>query len=74
MKLTEIEKIILENTDKEYKYIARDEDGNLFLYTQEPFKNFLDNWRTNSYYNAFDIYNHLFKDIKWEDKKPYKFR
>lgn len=38
MNLTDLEKTLLEATPAEYKYIARDESGDLFLYTREPLK------------------------------------
>lgn len=72
MKLTEIEKIILANTDEKYKYIARDKDGDLMLYQSKPDKRF-DDWFCCDW-ERIEIFNHLFQDIKWEDKEPYKFR
>lgn len=71
-KLTEIERIILENTYKGYEYIARDIYGDLMLFIDKPIK------RTEDWYNygwhEFMAFNHLFQNIKWEDNEPYKFR
>ena len=73
-RLTPLERFILENTPKKYKYIARDECGELFIYTKKPSK-LLDYWMS-SYKNtgSMCVFNHLFKNIKWEDDEPYKFR
>lgn len=70
-KLTEDEKAILRNIDKNYKWIARDEDGELSIYINEPYKYNL-GWVGNvdtSY--SIRIFDHLFQFIKWEDKEPY---
>lgn len=82
--INHIESIILENTDKKYKYIARDSDGVLYLYEEKPCKKYIDEtysiWNTdiNPYHNtsidSFTMFDHLFKNIKWEDEEPYKFR
>ena len=75
MKLTETEKIILENTKEKYKYIARDECGDLFLYESKPKKESL--YWIGDFFNddaKVDMFDHLFQDIKWEDEEPYKFR
>lgn len=57
---------ILNNTD--YSYIARDEDGRLFIYEDKPCK-------TASHWNCsdasiFNYFDDLFQFIKWEDAKP----
>ena len=66
--LTDDEKTILRNLPKEYKWIARDKNGSIFLYIDKPVKrNFwLDNFGTIRL--PFD---HLFQFIKWEDEEPY---
>ena len=35
---TDEEKLALKSTNKEFKYIARDKDRDLYLYETEPFK------------------------------------
>ena len=35
---TDEEKLALKSTNKKFKYIARDEDGDLYIYETEPFK------------------------------------
>ena len=72
IKLTENEKVILRSMDKKYKWIARDEGGDLFIYCEKPIKKesfwvskmFIDWW-------GICMFNHLFLFIKWEDEEPY---
>lgn len=69
-KLTEAEKVILENLTKEYKYIARDNSGTLYIYDNKPKKDGGNVWFSYNY-NYFDLFQHLFQFIKWEDEEPY---
>ena len=39
--LSEAERVILENVDKKYKYIAKDEGGNLFIYSSSEIEKFM---------------------------------
>ena len=73
VKITKNEKAILESIDKEYKWIARDSDGNLGVYTDKPSKNFY-GWGNHDYYKYFELFNHLFQFIKFEDKEPYNIQ
>lgn len=70
-KLTEAERVILENLPKEYKWIARDENNRLWFYTEKPEKeDFL--WQAPSFYTQYiQLFNHLFQFIKWDDEEPY---
>ena len=72
--LSEVERVILENVDKKYKYIARDgyieEEGmpeELGLFEDRPIK-------INDYWSGANCANftfsNLFKMIKWEDEEP----
>ena len=65
---TEIEKTIARNIDKEYKWMARDNDGNLYVYEGKPKK------EESSWYSdgcsLFFQFSHLFSAIKWEDEEP----
>lgn len=65
---TEVEKTIAKNIDKEYKWMARDWDGNLCIYEEKPKKR-NDSWYFDGY-NRFSYFNHLFSAIKWEDEEP----
>lgn len=73
--ISETERIILENIDKDYCYIARDKDGDLWIYASKP------QWNKESklWCNVHDTliarefypFNHLFKFIKWENEQAY---
>lgn len=70
IKLTEDEKIILKNINKDYKWIARDVDGQLFVYSDKPIK--LTNcWGRYAHESPLYVYSHLFTGVKWEDEEPY---
>lgn len=69
--ISEDEKVILRNIPKEYKYIARDKSGLLYVYKDKPQK-------TKYYWESSKgdvenlmVFNHLFECIKWEDEEPY---
>ena len=68
---TDDELCILRNIDKKYKWIARDESGNLCIFVSKPNKN-EEIWENmiHSDYIEFHCYNHLFNSIKWEDEEP----
>ena len=72
--LSEAERVILENVDKKYKYIARDGYietngmlGELGLFENKP-------KRMNDYWSGADCasftFSNLFKMVKWEDEEP----
>ena len=68
--LSDVERVILENVDKEYRYIAREGNNNLYLYSRKPNK-FRKAWASNvPTFTAMYQFNHLFKMIKWEDEEP----
>ena len=67
-KLTEDEKVILKNIPKKYKYIARDKNGLIFLYSEKPSKY---DYSWIGYNDIAFPYYHLFQFIKWEDEEPY---
>ena len=69
---TEAEKTIARNIDSEYKWMARDQDGNLCIYEEKPEKE-ENSWYSGDYdYISYYIsyFNHLFPAIKWEDEEP----
>jgi len=68
-KLTEDEKAILRNLPKKYKYIARDNSGELFVYEDKPKKDG-DGW-TSYRFDFSNLFKHLFQFIKWEDEEAY---
>lgn len=70
--ITSAEKVLLENVEKKYRYIARDHGSTLFLFEKKPIK---EKWMwvrtTDSYTSSFTIYSHLFPMVKWEDDEPW---
>lgn len=72
-KLTEAERTILKNIDKDYKWIARDESGKLFVYEDKPERT--SSFRSNDWwggnYESVAMFNHLFQFITWNDSEPY---
>ena len=71
--LSEAERVILENVDKKYKWIARDEGGNLFIYSSSEIEKFMNEWcyrNDKGVHFSFAFFNNLFKMVKWEDEEP----
>ena len=70
--LSEAERVILENIDKDYKWIARDKfEDALFLYEDKPNKNENNNWVNDEKNEGLNLFNHLFQFITWQDDEPY---
>lgn len=70
--LSNNERIILENIDEQYQWIARDENGSLWVYNNKPQKNetmWIMRFHTNGW-ESFIMFNHLFQMVQWEDKEP----
>lgn len=68
--LTQEEKEILKALKTlEFKYIARDADGQLYAYDGTLKKDMLC-WRQIGGYDCFQLYANQFKFIKWEDNEP----
>lgn len=59
-------------SEKGYKYIARDRDGELFIYKNRPSKMHIE-WNDNNSLDEFKEiqFKDLFSFISWEDEKPY---
>lgn len=72
-KLSDAERVILENADEECKYIARDRSGMLYIYSEKPYKSDCDWWiiKAGVKGKCLDAFNHLFRVVKWEDTEPY---
>ena len=66
--LTEDEKVILRNVPYDYKWIARDIDGCLYVYESKPKKG-ITMWESDGL--PMIPFVHLFQFIKWEDVEPY---
>lgn len=75
-KLSDAERVILENIGECYKWISRDANGNLFIYQVPPVK--IDKrWfcnLTSVHISSFVMFNDLFQFIKWEDTEPYNIQ
>ena len=71
-KLTKDEKVILRNIYKEYKWITRDEEGDLAVHNVKPYKS-PEFWVSESdiAWEYLVPFNNLFQFIKWEDEEPY---
>lgn len=70
--ITEDEKVILRNLPGKYEWIARDENGLLYIFQDKPEKEEL-SWVVGFGSRCLSLFNHLFKMVKWEDEEPWKF-
>lgn len=72
---TDIEKRILERTDKSYKWIARDKNGELCIYERKPFREDGKYFGTLSNLDVFNkcVSDVLFKNVTWENS-PIQYR
>ena len=74
---TDEEKLALKSTNKKFKYIARDEDGDLYIYETEPFKdeNVFDVNDDSNYRFMCDkcFSNNFFRNVTWKNS-PIKYR
>lgn len=52
----------------EYNFIARDEDGRLFLYSIEPWKGETA-WKYRD--SGIRIFTKMFNFVRWQDEEPY---
>ena len=74
---TDTEKHILEATDKRFKWIARDENGCLYIYDTKPYKNEGYGYFNTKFGSGY-LFNRcvsdvLFKNVTWENS-PIQFR
>jgi len=70
IELTDAERVILENLDKKFKWIARDRNEDICIYLSKPSRN--DNvWIWNEGCKDLPC-SHLFQFIRWEDNEPYE--
>jgi DNA-directed RNA polymerase subunit RPC12/RpoP len=72
---TDVEKQILKGTDKRFKWIARDKDGELCIYERKPFREDGEYFGT---LGSLDVFNKcvsdvLFKNVTWENS-PIQYR
>lgn len=73
-KFTELEKQVSKAIDPKYKYMARDGDGELRVFTMKPSKEHYDDsayyWSSSFDNEYISPFNHLFKSIMTEDSEP----
>lgn len=75
MELSEEEKIILRSLHGKYKWIARDNNKELFVFSEKPEKDLQNGvWEVTTdthWLYSLDIKDGYFKGIQWEDEEPY---
>lgn len=72
IRLNDIEKLLLRSVDSKYEWIARDKNGDLFLFDwEEPTRQFR-KWDNMSVKGDFRVYNHLFLMVKASDEQATK--
>lgn len=71
IKLTDVEKTVLSNIDKCFKWIARDKSGRLRICAGERLVKVENYWFSKYYDSQSFPYTNLFQFIKWEDDEPY---
>jgi len=74
---TDIERLILEKTERYYEWIARDKDGELYIYEKKPSRNEVKGL-FGTEVGKVDIFNRcvsdvLFKNVTWENS-PIQYR
>ena len=71
--ISKMDRAFLEYLREGYKYVARDENGDLFVYKTQPRKmEKYCNWTTSG--GCLNLYLHFnvdFPMVKWEDDKPW---
>ena len=66
------DRTFLDYLDKELKYIARDENGELSVYKTQPIRNEMYcNWVSDDCLNLYMRFNVDFSMVKWEDSEPW---
>ncbi len=67
VKLTRLEYEILKLAiNKSCEYIARDSDGQLYVFMEKPRKS-ESFWKTDGYYYLLEMFSVLFQFVQWED-------
>ena len=69
--ISEDEKAILRNLPAKYEWIARDEGGVLYIFRDKPKKEGF-TWVVGFGSRCLNLFDHLFKMVKWEDDEPWK--
>lgn len=69
--ISEDEKAILRNLPAKYEWIARDENGVLYVFCGKPKKKEF-TWAVGFGSRCLNLFDHLFKMVRWEDDEPWK--
>ena len=70
VKLSRLEYEILKFAiNKNFEYIARDYDGQLYVFMEKPHKG-ESFWKIDGYYYLLEMFSVLFQFVKWEDEEP----
>lgn len=77
IKLSDQEIQLLKILPKKFRYLARNENGNLNAFTSKPRKrieNYFYHWFEDDYDETknLKIFNDLFQFIQWDDNEPYE--
>ena len=71
IKVSRGERIVLQMLDEQFQWIARDEDGTLYIYKNKPHKRDAYCWFNYDGFCVFSAFNHLFQMVQWEDEEPW---
>ena len=71
IKLKDAERVILENVDKDYKWISRQYTGSIIVWECKPLKSDKAWLFSGGDGNTLLSFSHLFQFIKWSDSEPY---
>lgn len=66
--LADVEISILKSINSKFKYIARDKNGELFIFERKPHK--CSTWWSQKDAIDFELFGHMFAMIRWEDEEP----
>ena len=70
IKLSRLEYEILKLAiNKSCEYIARDSDGQLYVFMEKPRKS-ESFWKSDGYYYLLEMFSVLFQFVRWEDSTP----
>lgn len=67
---SEDEKTILRILDKKWKWLARDKNGSLYVYTHRPIRSNENYTFSEGSWECFNTFEHLFQSIQWTDDEP----
>lgn len=66
------ERIVLQMLEKQYQWIARDEDGSLYVYEEKPYKSIKEKYWLSPYDSCeLSAFEHHFQFVQYEDDEPW---